>query len=197
MAGLRAPRCLARRLLLFRSEDVEHEVLPSRAPRLAFTCWFYGKAAAEAGSGAAAASGGGAGGPATGGGAGAAAGGKGGLGSAASLVEHFGATAAAANAATAETGTAGAGASDKGVAASGAASPGSVAADANSSEGGAPTIFVSVVARDWRLGAGLRGASRVSERSGAAAQPRPADSRLSRVHHGIRTARAACNRNST
>ena len=36
------------RLLLFRSEDVDHEVLPSFAPRFAFTCWFYGGSASAA-----------------------------------------------------------------------------------------------------------------------------------------------------
>jgi SM-20-related protein len=30
------------RLVVFRSEQVEHEVLPARAPRLAATAWYYG-----------------------------------------------------------------------------------------------------------------------------------------------------------
>ena len=31
------------RLVVFLSERVEHEVLPSHAPRLALTAWFYGR----------------------------------------------------------------------------------------------------------------------------------------------------------
>jgi len=33
------------RLVVFLSERIEHEVLPSQAPRLALTAWFYGRSA--------------------------------------------------------------------------------------------------------------------------------------------------------